>query len=148
MEDSAPRRIGDLLKERNIVLRGADAVTQKGFTMVPNFLLKSSKLSAGDKMAFAMVLSYAWQNDYCFPGQERLAKDLGVTARSVRTNLKALEREGLLVIRRRGQGKTNIYELNCKARVAAKNSDRKKTSGLDRKKMSGLERNQIAGHSI
>ena len=116
--------------------------------MVPNFLLKSSKLSAGDKMAFAMVLSYAWQNDYCFPGQERLAKDLGVTARSVRTNLKALEREGLLVIRRRGQGKTNIYELNCKARVAAKNSDRKKTSGLDRKKLSGLERNQIAGHSI
>ena len=148
MENSAPRRIGDLLKERNIVLRGADAVTQEGFTMVPNFLLKSSKLSSGDKMAFAMLLSYAWQNDYCFPGQERLAKDLGVTDRSVRTNLKALEEQGLLVIKRRGQGKTNVYELNLTARSAAKNPDWKKTSGLERKKVSGLERNQASYPSI
>jgi len=148
MEDSAPRRIGDLLKERNIVLRGADAVTQKGFTMVPNFLLKSSKLSSGDKLAFAMLLSYAWQNDYCFPGQKRLAQDLGVTDRSVRTNLKALEDQGLLVIKRRGQGKTNIYELNLTARSAAQNLDRKKTSGLERKNLSGLERNQASGLSI
>ena len=91
MDFSTDRHIGDILKERNIVLRGADAATQQGFTQVPNFILKSKKLSSGDKMAFAMLLSYAWQNDYCFPGQETLAEDLGVTDRSVRTNLKALE---------------------------------------------------------
>ena len=113
-------------------LRGADAATRQGFTQVPNFILKSKKLSSGDKMAFAMLLSYAWQNDYCFPGQERLAEDLGVTDRSVRTNLKALEQQGLLVIKRRGQGKTNIYELNLTARSSTKNPDRKKTSGLER----------------
>ncbi|MDR3558741.1 MAG: helix-turn-helix domain-containing protein, partial [Candidatus Pacebacteria bacterium] len=96
----------------------------------------------------AMLLSYAWQNDYCFPGQERLADDLGVTDRSVRTNLKALEEQGLLVIKRRGQGKTNIYELNLTARSSTKNPDRKNTSGLERKKASGLERTQTSGHSI
>ena len=47
-------------------------------------------------MTFAMLLSYAWQNDYCFPGQERLGEDLGLTDRSVRTHLKSLEANGLL----------------------------------------------------
>src|SRR6266513_363121 len=104
MQFDRPRHIGEILKERNIILKGADAATSKGFTQVPNFLLKSKKLSAGDKMTFAMLLSYAWQNDYCFPGQERLAQDLGLSERSVRTHLKSLERNGLLAIRRRGQG--------------------------------------------
>src|ERR1700741_4451781 len=113
MEYSESRPIGDILKERqNIILKGADAATRGGFTQVPNFLLKSRQLSAGDKMTFAMLLSYAWQNDFCFPGQQRLAVDLGLDERSVRRHLKALEANDLLVIKRRGQGKTNIYELN------------------------------------
>jgi DNA-binding transcriptional ArsR family regulator len=117
MEYSAMQPIGALLKrERNIILKGADALSAKGFTQVPNFLLRSGKLSAGDKVTFAMLLSYAWQNDYCFPGQERLAKDLGLTDRSVRTHLKSLQANGLLRIQRRGQGKTNIYELNLKSK--------------------------------
>jgi hypothetical protein len=72
MEFQSERHIADILKERqNIILKGADAATAQGFTQVPNFLLKSTKLSAGDKMTFAMLLSYAWQNDFCFPGQLR-----------------------------------------------------------------------------
>jgi DNA-binding MarR family transcriptional regulator len=106
--------IGQLIKDRNIILRGADAATAKGFTQVPNFLLKSNKLSSGDKLAFAMLLSYAWQNDYCFPGQKRLGEDMGLDERNVRRHLKSLEAHGLLSIQRRGQGKTNIYELNLK----------------------------------
>jgi DNA-binding transcriptional ArsR family regulator len=110
------RPIRDIIKDRNIVLKGADAATARGFTQVPNFLLKSKKLSAGDKMTFAMLLSYAWQNDYCFPGQMRLGEDLGIDERNVRRHLKSLAANDLLTIRRRGQGKTNIYELNLKPR--------------------------------
>ena len=117
MNQGSDRHIGDIIKERqNIILKGADAATAKGFTQVPNFLLKTKKLSSGDKMAFAMLLSYAWQNDFCFPGQLRLADDLGLDERSVRRHLKSLEAIGLLAIQRRGQGKTNIYELNLKPR--------------------------------
>jgi DNA-binding MarR family transcriptional regulator len=116
MEYAAGRSIGELIGERNIVLEGADVVTEKGFTMLPNFLLKSRKLSAGDKMAFAMLLSYAWQNDFCFPGQARLALDMGLDERSVRRHLKSLEASELLTISRRGLGKTNIYKLNLKPR--------------------------------
>jgi DNA-binding MarR family transcriptional regulator len=111
------RPIGEILKrERNIILKGADAATRGGFTQVPNFLLKSKTLSAGDKLAFAMLLSYAWQNDHCFPGQKRLADDMGLHETNVRKHLKSLEANGLLSITRRGQGKTNIYTLHLKSR--------------------------------
>jgi len=118
--DYQPRAIGDILKERNIVLKGADVATRGGFTQVPNFLLKSKNLSAGDKLAFAMLLSYAWQNDCCFPGQARLAEDMGLAERSVRRHIQALEDAGLLTIQQRGQGKTNIYELNLTVKKGKK----------------------------
>ena len=110
------QQIGAVLKDKNIVLKGADAATARGFTQVPNFLLKSNKLSSGDKLAFAMLLSYAWQNDFCFPGQVRLGVDMGLHETNVRKHLKSLEAHGLLTITRRGQGKTNIYTLNLKPR--------------------------------
>jgi biotin operon repressor len=116
MDFRPERHISDILKERNIILKGADAATRGGFTQVPNFILKSKNLTAGDKMTFAMLLSYAWQNDYCFPGQVRLGDDLGLHETNVRKHLKSLAAIGLLSIQRRGQGKTNIYELNLKPR--------------------------------
>jgi hypothetical protein len=86
------------------------------------YLLVSDRLSPGAKLTYAMLLKYAWQNDYCFPGQERLAKDMGVTDRSVRTYLQELEREQFITIKQRGLGKPNLYELNLSASAA----DRKK----------------------
>ena len=59
-----------------------------------------------------MLLSYAWQNDFCFPGQQRLAKDMGSGVRSVVRFIKELTVEEFVVIRKRGQGRTNLYELN------------------------------------
>ena len=112
MELSTDRHIGDILKERNMVLKEADAATREGYTQVPNFLLKLKTLSSGDKMTFAMLLAYAWQNDFCFPGQAKLAEDMGLNERTVRRHIQALEDAGLLVIQQRGQGRTNIYELN------------------------------------
>ncbi len=106
--------IGEIL-DRNIILKGADVLTAKGFTQVPNHVLVSSKLSPGAKLTYAMLLKYAWQNDYCFPGQARLAQDMGVTDRSVRTYLQELERERFVGIKQRGLGRPNLYELNLSA---------------------------------
>ena len=107
--------IGDLLKERSIILKGADALSAQGFTQVPNHVLKSNRISPGAKLAYAMLLSYAWQNDYCFPGQERLAKDMGCGLRSVVRFIQELEKEDFVSIKRRGQGRPNLYELNLTA---------------------------------
>jgi DNA-binding transcriptional ArsR family regulator len=144
MDYQPARRLGDLLKDHNIVLKGADAATAMGFTQVPNFLLKSTKLSSGDKIAFAMLLSYAWQNDYCFPGQRRLADDLGLDERSIRRHLKALQANGLLAIRQRGQGKTNIYELHLKPVRRHAGFGRTKMSSLDRTQYSASDRTKTS----
>ena len=99
-------------KLKNIVIRGADPVTANGFTQVPNFVLRSDKISPGAKLAYSMLLSYAWQNDYCFPGQEKLAADMGAGQRSVVRHLQELQKANFIKIKRQGLGKPNLYELN------------------------------------
>ena len=111
MNFDAPRQIGDILKERNIEIVGADPVTRHGFTQVPNFILTKEKLSVGAKLAYAMLLKYAWGDDACFPGQAKLAIDMGSGERSVRRYLEELEKASLLEIVQRGLGKTNLYRL-------------------------------------
>ena len=108
---------------RNIEIIGADPATRYGFTQVPNFILKSDAISPGAKLAYAMLLHYAWQNDFCFPGQERLAQDMGAGKRSVIRFMAELEKAGFIAVKRRGLGQTNLYELFLqvtKKRKAAK----------------------------
>ena len=109
--DHQPRTIGDIIKERNIELIGADPATRYGFTQVPNFILTNKGISVGAKLAYAMLLKYAWYDDACYPGQIKLAEDMGAGERSIRTYLKELESAGLLEITQRGLGKTNLYRL-------------------------------------
>ena len=101
-----------IIKDRNIVLKGADRATTSGFTQVPNFVLESDEISPGAKLVYAMLLKYAWQNGFCFPGQEALARDMGCGRRSVIRFMKELTGRGFMEITRRGQGKTNVYVLN------------------------------------
>jgi hypothetical protein len=96
---------------RNIEIVGADPVTRHGFTQVPNFVLTKQGLSVGAKLAYAMLLKYAWGDNACFPGQTKLAGDMGSGERSVRRYLEELESAGLLEIMQRGLGKTNLYRL-------------------------------------
>jgi hypothetical protein len=119
--EGAMTPIGSIL-ERNIILNVADFLTSKGYTKVKKQVLVSDRLSPGAKLTYAMLLKYAWQNDSCFPGQDRLARDMGVTDRSVRTYLQELEREQFVAIKQRGLGKPNLYVLN----LSVSGADRKK----------------------
>ena len=122
MEYHSERHIGDILKERNIEIVGADLATRHGFTQVPNFILTNKEISVGAKLAYAMLLKYAWDNDACFPGQVTLAQDMGAAERSVRTYLKELETVELLEIKQRGLGKTNLYRLHLTIKPARASS--------------------------
>lgn len=98
--------------KRNIEIVGADLVSLHGFTQVPNFILTNKTLSVGAKLYYAMLLKYAREKDYCFPGQRTLAEDMGSAERSVRTYQKELEEAGFLEVTQRGLGKTSIYKLD------------------------------------
>ncbi len=113
--DHIGQRIGEI--RRNIEISGADPVTRHGFTQVPNFILTNTALSVGAKLAYAMLLKYAWQDDYCFPGQQTLATDMGAGERSVRTYLKELETAGFLEVKQQGLGRTNLYRLHLVVRT-------------------------------
>lgn len=98
-------------ERQNIVLQGFDPISAGGFTQVPNFLLRDPTVSANAKVVYSMLLSYAWNNDKVFPGQERLAEEIGSTRSTVNRGIMELEKSGWLTIERRGQGKTNLYVL-------------------------------------
>ena len=104
--------VATILKEKNIRLDTFDPVALHGFTQVPNFILKDPKIPVGAKVAYAMLLSYAWHNDFCFPGQDRLAQDMGMSRSRVTEFVGHLQRLGLVTIERRGQGKTNFYTIH------------------------------------
>jgi Helix-turn-helix domain len=99
---------------RNIILDGFDPVSSGGFTQVPNFILRSKDLSVGAKLPYSMLLSYAWQNDFCFPGQETLASEMGSGKRSVVRYIDELEKADCISIKRQGLGKPNVYTLHLK----------------------------------
>ena len=89
-----------------------DETLAAGFTQIPNLVLRRSDLPPGAKLTYMALLSYAWDKDHAYPGQDRLAADMGVSERSVITYLKQLVDAGLITINRRGLGMTNVYILH------------------------------------
>jgi len=69
--------LGKLLEKNTVVVE--DLALKSGFAQLPNFILTEKKLSAYAKLSYALLLSYAWQKDSCFPGQERMSNDLGAS---------------------------------------------------------------------
>jgi hypothetical protein len=100
--------------ENAIYLRSliADPVARDGFTQLPNFILRNPAISIGAKTVYSLFISYAWHNNFCFPGQETLAKAIGMSVGSVNAFIKELEAVSLIEIERRGQGRTNLYTVN------------------------------------
>jgi hypothetical protein len=123
MKSPFMHRLGETaaFKDRNLRLNGADIATQRGWTGVPNFILESKEISVGAKLVYAMLLKYAREMDECFPGQDRLAKDMGNGERSVRRWLQELEQVNLISIKQRGQGRPNLYTVHLKASFWKKN---------------------------
>jgi hypothetical protein len=98
--------------EQNMKLNTADPIARYGFTQLPNFILRNPDLSANAKTVYSLLLSYAWHNNLCFPGQERLAEHMGAHVSTVSRAITELEDCSLIEIERRGQGKTNFYTVN------------------------------------
>jgi len=99
-------------REQTIRLVGFDPMVEKGFTQVPNVILTNKDLSVGAKLTYAMLLKYCWYDNFCFPGQDTLAENLGSSERSVRNWLKELHTYGIIKVVQRGQGKVNLYEVH------------------------------------
>lgn len=97
--------------DEGLQVRFRNPVVQAGFAQAPIPIVRNADLSAAARLLYITLTSYAWTDGSCYPGQERLAADLGVSSRMVRTYLAELTKAGLLTVSRRGMGQTNLYIL-------------------------------------
>jgi hypothetical protein len=87
-----------------------DGLLAAGFVQLPILLARDPNLTAGAKLVYVALLWYYWRGqDY--PGQQQLAEDFGMSARSAWAYLKELERESYLESKRPGRGQPNILIL-------------------------------------
>ena len=88
----------------------------EGFTpyaQVPVWILRKPDLSLGAKALYGALMSYADnRTKLAFPGQERVAADLGCTVRTVYKYMKELEESGILSVERRRNKRTGNFYAN------------------------------------
>jgi hypothetical protein len=89
--------------------------TFEGGVFLPKSLVYAGEnLTHGEFRLMAILLSFSGKRpdgNYqgCWPGREGLALRMGISETQVSNLLCRLKKKGLLVIKPRGQGKTNIY---------------------------------------
>lgn len=81
-----------------------------GSTVVPTAVLRNSSLSSGAVRLYVLLCFYAAEGNDS-PSLDVLARDLGVTDRTVRNYNQELVEAGLVEIRRQGRMETNVYKL-------------------------------------
>lgn len=96
-------------KQKTLIFQ--DANLRQGFAQVPNVVLRDARITGNEKILYALLLSYAWQDNECFPGQDLLAENMGLTLRSIGRLLNSLRKKKLIGWKRQGQGKVNIYHI-------------------------------------
>lgn len=103
------QNVSALLKQRYERIIVENEMLRAGFAALPYIVLRDSKLSPGARLAYAILLMYAWQEGSCFPGQARMAADLGASERHLRRFLKELQTAGYVSWRRTNT--TNEYRI-------------------------------------
>ena len=78
----------------------SNGVNKKSFfIMAENNFLNNSKYTVTEKMVYLSLCTYAGKNVMCFPGQAGIAKNLGISLRTVNSAIKSLrEKNGLVVV--------------------------------------------------
>jgi DNA-binding transcriptional ArsR family regulator len=81
------------------------------FVQAPTSLVRCRTLTPVQKTIYEVLLSYANAQGGAELGQVRLAAEVGVSERTLRSHLPGLMAAGLVSVRRRGQGRTNLYQV-------------------------------------
>jgi hypothetical protein len=88
-----------------------DGNLRGGFTQLSNSILRDPGLSSNAKVIYALLLSYAWGAESCFPGQDKLVEHMGVDRKTVIRGIQELTEGKLIQVERRGLGKPNVYHI-------------------------------------
>ena len=84
---------------------------KRRFYKMPAEIMGCRNLKATSKLVFAVVKDRIGQHEYCWVGMRKLAEDTSLTRPTVSAALAELEEVGLLLVERRGDGRSNHYRL-------------------------------------
>ncbi|MDP9476335.1 MAG: helix-turn-helix domain-containing protein [Actinomycetota bacterium] len=101
-------------------VRFEDAAEAKGFALIPNAVMRDPSLSMQAKYLYGLLKSFAWQDPSTYPGVKALCGAAGVSKDTLGKYLAELVKRGLIEVKRRGQGRTNLYVFK---RVTAQGPD-------------------------
>ncbi|WP_025772897.1 helix-turn-helix domain-containing protein [Neomoorella thermoacetica] len=101
---------GMAAKEKTLIIDSS--LLKQGFTAAPNAVLYDSRISVQARWLYCILLSFAWQENECWPGQERLSKVAGWHLNTVEKYLKELREYGLISWKRQGLNRPNIYYIH------------------------------------
>lgn len=77
--------------------------------VIPNWLMERREISAGAKLLYARLAQHASKKDHCWPGQQALTEEMGVSERQLRRYISELETSTLIETKSRGMGHTQEY---------------------------------------
>ena len=141
-------------KETTVVLRDAGLRKLKGFIQIPKAILMCQDISYGAKVAYSILLGYAWQDEFCFPAQESLANDLGCSIRQARRFLVELKEQRFITWKQTGLNKPNVYYLlplpevkknHVASKEAMKNMDGSNLSHPERTDLAEPDKTHMSG---
>ena len=99
--------------DREPLVQYEDLEQATGFTQISNAILRCyPELSDGEKMTYAVLKSFAYVGPETFVGEATLARARDITISTISRHLNRLIEVGLVKVRRRGQGKTNIWIIS------------------------------------
>jgi len=117
------RSLGELVRQRVERVIIENEMMRAGFAALPYVVLRDTKLSIGARLTYAVLLSYAWQDDATFVGQEKMAKDIGISERQLRRFLYELKETLYIEISRKDKRFNNTYiikDVKTKLRLKAR----------------------------
>lgn len=84
----------------------------KNFSIIPNEIFEKTQLSGPARFLYCVLLRHCGKDDWCFPGQVRLSREVGVSSRYIRDLLNELIVSGLVYKTRRGYNQSNSYKVS------------------------------------
>ena len=94
------------------------------FVIAENSFLNNPKYTVTEKMVFLSLCTYAGKNIMCFPGQAGLAKNLGLSLRTINSVIQSLKKKnGLLVVEQYTESNRRTVNTYFLAEIDPKTGD-------------------------
>src|ERR671937_677286 len=103
------KTLGEVVRHRVERVIIENEMLRAGFAALPYVVLRDTKLSIGARLTYAVLLSYAWQDDSTFVGQAKMAKDMGLSERQLQRYLYELRDSKYIDISREDRRFNNTY---------------------------------------